>query len=409
MEAFPWREIYLFLFKKKLDKNLKIALYSDRYKFYRIIIHCRALIENILGRIKSSNGEIIGVATSIHCIFANLSSKTIERLIEYPEVDYVTFDDFAYLCGNSAAASNMVRLSAKLKYTGKGICIGVIDSGVYPHPDLMSHYKKIDKFIDTVNGLNYPYDDNGHGTFMAGIICGNGNASKGLYAGIAPNSTIYSIKAFNAIGKAYVSNILIALDLLISESKEHNLKVICLPFELTTEDAFIISSFYKLFNLAVKHNISIVISSGSNENEKSSIRGIATLNNCITVGGLDTTSIAKSYKFSSCGPCGKLMKPDLSAASVNICSLAADKNYISERNGLKTYPRKLENYYTTFSGTSCSAAYVSGVCALLYERNSDLQYKDVLSLLKGSCKLLQFPKWQQGEGILQLDELFFNE
>lgn len=399
----------MFLLKKKLDKNLKIALESDRYKNYRVIIHCKTLIDKMQGRIKSSNCELIGVVSSINCIFANLTKRTIERLIEYPEIDYITFDDFAYLCGNNTSAANMVNLSQKLKYTGKGICIGLIDSGVYPHPDLMNPHRKIEKFKDTINALNYPYDDNGHGTFMAGIICGSGNASKGLYTGIAPNSTLYCIKAFNALGKGYISNVLIALDALISESHESNLRVICLPFEINCENAFIISSFYKLFNSAIDNNIVVVVPSGSNGNEKCSIRGIASLNNCITVGGLDTTDLIKAYSFSSCGPCGKTMKPDLSAASVNICSLNTDKNYISERNGLKVYPRKVEDYYTTFTGTSCAAAYISGICALLYESNNTLCYKDIISLLKGSCKLLEFPKWQQGEGFLQLNELFHNE
>lgn len=379
---------------------------TDRFKSYRVIIHCKALAEKIQTRIKSSKGELIGAVPNINCIFANISSKTIERLIEYPEIDYITFDDFAYLCGNNVTSANNVRLTQKLNYTGKGVCIGLIDSGVYPHPDLMKPNKKILKFKDIINGLEYPYDDNGHGTFMSGIICSSGINSKGMYAGIAPNSSIYAIKAFNALGKGYISNILIALNTLISENKEHNIKVICLPFEITTENAFIISMFDILFAMCINNNITVIVPSGSNEAFKSSLRGIASLSSCLTIGGMDTTSSIKPYNFSSCGPCGKLVKPDLCAASVNIGSLSTDKNYISERNGLKIYPRKMENYYTSLSGTSCAAAYISGVCALLYESNSDLRYKDIASLLKASCNFLELPKWQQGEGFLDINSLF---
>lgn len=399
----------MFSIKKKLDINLKAAMDNDKYKSYRVIIHCKALIEKIQARIKSYRGELIGTVTSIGCIFANLSKKSIEHLLEYPEVDYMTFDDFAYLCGNNIKAVNNVRLTQELNYTGKNICIGLIDSGVYPHPDLTKPFKKIIKFKDIINEFEYPYDDNGHGTFMSGIICSSGAASKDTYKGIAPNSSIYCVKAFNSLGKGYISNIFSALDILISESSEFNIRVICLPFEIATENAFIVSMFNRLFNMCIDNNITVVVPSGSNESVKSSIRGFASLNSCITIGGLDTTSSIRPYKFSSCGPCGKLMKPDLSAASVNICSLNTDKNYISERSGLKVYPRKLENLYTTFTGTSCSAAYISGVCALLYESNKDLRHKDIISLLKGSCRLLEFPKWQQGEGFLDLNDLFFYE
>lgn len=392
--------------KKKLDINLRAALDNDRYKSYRVIIHCKSLIDKISEKIKPFGGELIGSVKSIKCIFANISAKTIERLIEYPEVDHITFDSYAYLCGNNVKSANNVHLSQKFNYTGKGICIGLVDSGTYPHPDLMKPFNKIAKFKDMVGGLEYPYDDNSHGTFMSGIICSSGFSSKGVNKGIAPNSLIYSIKAFNALGKGYISNIFSAIDILISESSDHNIRIICLPFETVSEDAFIMSMFNKLFTICIENNITVIVPSGSNEAVKGSIRGFAVLGSCLTVGGLDTTSSVKPYCFSSCGPCGNLTKPDLCAASVDICSLNSDTTYVSQRNGMKVYPRKIENYYITLSGTSCSAAYISGICALLYESNTDLRCKDIISLLKGSCKFLEMPKWQQGEGYLDASILF---
>lgn len=396
----------MFRIKQKLDKNLNISINNNRFKNYRVIIHCSNFLDKLQTRINAFNGEIIGAVPSINCVFAIVSERCIERLLEYPEVKYITFDDFGYLCGEKTSNIQGVNLSHKLKFTGKGVCIGLVDSGVYPHTELMVPTKKIIKFLDMVNGHSYPYDDNGHGTFMSGIICSNGNNSNVKCLGIAPNSTIYNIKAFNALGKAYISNILLAINILICESKELGLKVICLPFETNTHDDFILSLFYKIFNIAIENNITIVVPSGSNENIKSSISGIATLSNCITVGGIDTSSETFAYKYSSCGPCGKLMKPDLSYPCVNIHSLNSDKQYVSERNGVKLYPRKFDELYTVFSGTSCAAAYISGICALLFESNCNLRYKDIVSLIKASCKLLKYPKWQQGEGILDLDFLF---
>lgn len=399
----------MFSMKKKLDNNLRFAIKNDRFKNYRVIIHCSALIDRFQSKIKSFRGDLICVIPSINCVCANISANAINRLIEYPEVDFITFDDFAYLCANSVSSSNKVNLSKNLKFTGRNVCIGLIDSGVYPHPDLLSPFKKIKNFIDLINGFNYPYDDNGHGTFISGLISGGGINSKGMYKGIAPNSSIYCIKAFNALGKGYISNILLAIDKLLCDCKEFNIRILCLPFEICTEDNFILSLFHKVFEKARENNIIVIVPSGNNENTKSSMRGIAGLNNCLTIGGLDTNSIIKSYYYSASGPCGKLMKPDLSAACVDIYSLKSDINYISERDGVKLYPHKMKQYYTSFTGTSCSAAYISGICALLLESNKDLNCNDIISLIKASCKLLNFPKWQQGEGMLDLNNLFNNE
>lgn len=395
----------MFSFKNKLDYNLKQALEKNNYKHYRVIIQCKTLIENIEKKIKSYKAESVRVIPSIKCISANLSKSSIEKLLEYPEVSYIAFDTNAFLCGTSVLSANGITFQGRYKLTGKGIGIGLVDSGTYPHVDLSQPNNKIKKFVDLIKGMRYPYDDNGHGTFMGGIICGSGAASKGMYKGIAENSHLYSVKAFNDLGRSFVSDILYAIELILNESQEYNIKVICLPFEITEHNPFIISLFSKMFDIAVDKGIAVVVPSGNNGGEESSMRGIATLNNCITVGGLDTRSGIKPYIHSSCGPYGKLEKPDLAAACVEICSLNCNKNYVSERNGSRVYAYPLDNPYTTYSGTSCAAAFISGVCALLFENNSALSFKDVKALLKISCNLLDISKWVQGAGMLDIAKL----
>lgn len=396
----------MFSTKNKLDPELKISISKKYYKSYRVIIHCRNIPETIEKKIKSYKGNIIHFIPIINCICAILSPNAIERILEFPQVDYVTLDTFALLCGKNILSSNNVSFQERYKLTGKNVCIGLVDSGVYPHPDLLNPKNKIKAFLDLVNKYKYPYDDNGHGTFMSGIICGSGHSSKGMYKGIAENSYIYSIKAFNSIGKGLVSDILFSIQTLINDSGEFNLKVICLPFELLSHSHFIISLFSKLFQIAVKYNIMVIVPAGHNGNFQGSISGIAILDNCITVGGIDTTNNSiKPYIYSSGGPFNNLEKPDLAAAAVDICSINTNKKYISEKNGIKIYPQALDIPYTNYSGTSCAAAYISGVCALLYENNPNLSFKDLVSLLKVSCNLKEIPKWIQGSGLVDLNTL----
>ncbi len=83
-------------------------------------------------------------------------------------------DDHAILCGLSIGTANRIATNKSFNFTGKNVSIGLIDSGVYPHQDLTNPTNKIDMFLDLLNNYSYPYDDNGHGTALSGIICGSG-------------------------------------------------------------------------------------------------------------------------------------------------------------------------------------------------------------------------------------------
>jgi len=395
----------MFSFKNKLDPTLRHALLSKLYENYRVIIYCKSLEIKTLNKIKSLKCDILRHIPSVNCICAILTPSAIDRLLEYPQVTYIIFDSYAHLCGNSILSSNGVSFQSNYELTGKGIGVGIIDSGVYPHCDLLNPSNRIKKFVDLVNNLNYPYDDNGHGTFISGLICGSGYGSKGMYKGVAKESHLYMIKAFNKLGKGFISDILFSLETLINESSDFNVKILCLPFETLETNEFVLSLFSTLFDLAVSKNLVVIVPSGSSNNIKSSIRGMSTLGNCITVGGYDSTKAPKIYEYSSCGPYQKLDKPNLIAACVDICSLTSDTKFISEKNGVKLYPPHITNLYTSYTGTSCSTAFISGICALLYENNKNLCFKDTLALLKLSCSLINSPKYMQGSGIINLEKL----
>ena len=74
---------------------------------------------------------------------------------------------------------------------GSGVVICVVDSGIdLSHPDLRG--VKLSGWKDFVNGNNETYDDEGHGTSMAGIIVSNGGLS-----GVAPGVELLVAKAID--------------------------------------------------------------------------------------------------------------------------------------------------------------------------------------------------------------------
>jgi subtilisin family serine protease len=397
----------MFLSKNKLDHNLQYYISKNAYKNYRVIIQYKDFQSSLVKKISSYKGTVLHIIESANLISAEINSRGIDRISEYPEVKKIYLDEYLFLCGMSVTTANKVHFSEKYNLSGAGIGIGLVDSGVFPHQDLTSPSTKIELFEDLISNIKYPYDDNGHGTSMAGILCSSGLSSNNMYKGVCNRSKLFCYKAFDKLGKGFASDILYSIENLTNISKENNIKILCLPFELLTHNTFIISCFDLVFNYAISKGLIPIVPSGSNLNTKTSIMGISTLPSCITVAGLNTaTPVIKPYIYSSVGPYGKLMKPDLSAACVNVVSLNSDNNYISEKNGIKLYPNKLDIPYKTYTGPSIATAYISGLCALLCEKNPSMTFKDMNSLLKIACDPLDgVSNTFQGEGAVNINKL----
>jgi serine protease AprX len=94
-------------------------------------------------------------------------------------------------------------------YTGKGIRIAIVDTGVdTSHPDFRfaNGTSKIVESISFIEGEDAE-DRHGHGTAMAGIAAGSGLASNGRFKGVAPDALIINVKAFKAEGLEAYSTI----------------------------------------------------------------------------------------------------------------------------------------------------------------------------------------------------------
>src|SRR5438105_4197929 len=137
-------------------------------------------------RLDLINGEVL-----------DLPNGVLKQISAHPNVFRIHYDrptkTHNYRTAITVGARNVY---AKYGYTGAGVGVAVIDSGITSwHDDLMNYTstllpygnQRVAKFVDFVNGRALPYDDNGHGSHVSGIIGGLGYDSKYFEkAGIAP-------------------------------------------------------------------------------------------------------------------------------------------------------------------------------------------------------------------------------
>jgi subtilisin family serine protease len=290
--------------------------------------------------------------------------------------------------------------------TGKNIGIGLIDSGVFPHPDIVLKRNCISYFSDLINSIEKPYDDNGHGTFMSGCIASSGSLSSNMYSGTAPDSNLCVIKAFDAAGNGCMSDIIKAIDMLIELKDRYNIRIICLPFEFKYMNKVKANPLEDLIKKAVKMNIAVVTPSGNLGYQPYSIYFPGNMKEAITVGGAycveNNLENFRVCSFSGRGPTIKeIAKPDILAPAVNITSLAANTSYIP---GLKI-KSELKVPYSTMSGTSIACALIAGVCAVVLEKTPELSPPDLKSVLCLSTMSLGENKLSQGSGLFIFDKI----
>ena len=118
--------------------------------------------------------------------------------------------------------------------TGRGVTVAVLDTGVAPN--LVDLSGRLVQVKDDLTGQTTPCknlsgeldcnDRYGHGTFIAGLVAGNGASSGGRWKGVAPEARILSVKAAGADGSADVSNILAAIQWVVSFKERYNIGVL---------------------------------------------------------------------------------------------------------------------------------------------------------------------------------------
>ena len=285
----------------------------------------------------------------------------------------------------------------KKKITGKGIGVAILDTGITPHPDFDN---RIIGFCDFLKNRSIPYDDNGHGTHVAGIIGGSGAASEGKIVGMAPGCNLISLKVLDRKGNGSLSNVLSGLNWIVKNKDRYGIRIVnisvgALAKKGMGEDSILVRSVEEVWD----QGLVVVVAAGNLGPGQSTITTPGISRKVITVGCSDDAKMVevfgtKMVHYSGRGPTRDccIVKPEIVAPGSNIISC----------NGLY---QKTHNYYAVKSGTSMSTPIVSGAIALLLEKQPWLTNAEVKLKLRESCDDLGFAKCHQGWGQLNVKKL----
>jgi serine protease AprX len=266
-------------------------------------------------------------------------------------------------------------------WTGKGVGVAVIDSGLELSTDLPS--TRVTKFYDFTNGQTAekaPFDDYGHGTHIAGTIGGSGAmSSNAAYRGLAPKVKFVVLKVLDKNGAGYTSDVMRAIDFVVANKAALGVDIINLSlghpiYEPAASDPLVLA-----VERATRAGIIVVAAAGNNGKKADGTPAYAGINSpgnapsAITVGAVNiegtlTRSDDRIPGYSSSGPTwyDSFAKPDIVSPGHNIVAVAAKKGYLYQ-----TYPQlKADNTnYMFLSGTSMATAVTTGSIALLVEAN----------------------------------------
>ena len=249
--------------------------------------------------------------------------------------------------------------------TGRGVTVAVMDTGIDNLPDFSG---RLVGGVD-LSGERNPFQDSfGHGTFVAGLIAGNGASSNGQYSGEAPGANLVSIKVAGASGSTKLGTLISGLQWAVNNQSTYNIRILNISLGFQPDRSTVNNPLDMAVERAWNSGLAIVVSAGNAGPFNGTILSPGDDPLVITVGALDdlaqaTVANDQMNDFSSVGPTSPdgWVKPDLVTSGRSVVSLAAPGSTVYNNNP----SARIGSGNFVGSGTSFSAAITSGAAALV--------------------------------------------
>ena len=263
-------------------------------------------------------------------------------------------------------------------YTGKGIGVCIMDTGIYEHIDFVG---RIWAFYDFLAFKRRPYDDNGHGTHVAGLVAGDGTASMGKYRGAAPGCGIIALKVLDRYGNGSQEDVLRAFRWIREYRQQYRIRVVNISVGTTCNSKKDHTGLLKSVEQLWDEGMVIVTAAGNLGPKPGSITAPGSSKKVITVGSSDL--LEGRGAISGRGPTEECVcKPDIVAPGNKIMSCVPGKPFS----------------YGVKSGTSMSTPLVTGAIACALEKDPALTNTDIKTMLMNSADDMGLPRNLQGGG-----------
>jgi serine protease AprX len=344
------------------------------------------IVQGVSGRAAAAavgrhGGRIVRDLPIVEGVAARLPAPALAALAADPGVRAVTPDgplavqaEPSPLHDASAVFPNVVGADRLWKegWQGAGVTVAVIDTGIARVGDLAGRVKG---GVDLTDEGNPYLDSFGHGTFVAGVMGGNGDASNGANRGVAPQADLVPVKIAGRSGASDVSHVLAAIQWVVSFRGEYDIRVINLSLGTDSAQPYLRSPLNYAVERAWDAGIVVVASASNSGPDPGTVAKPGDDPLVVTVGAVDDTATVSREDdvmagFSGVGPTAAdgLVKPDLVAPGRSVIGLRAPGSAVDEANP----GSRVGSDYFRGSGTSFSAAVVSGAVALLLSQEPGL-------------------------------------
>lgn len=362
-------------------------------------INCNGLlglVDCLVNDVLKLGGTILGDLPIVNGLVAILDGPGIVNLSNQKNVLYISSDrSLQPLLSYSATAIN-APVAWQSNYTGSGIGVALIDSGVNAHPDLYTGYLPLSRVVynqSFISGNSSSTDQYGHGTHIAGLIAGDGVASTGplftnTFKGIAPSAKIVNLRVLDGNGSATDSEVIAAIGQAISMKSQYNIRVMNLSLGRAVFESYQLDPLCQAVEQAWKSGIVVVVAAG-NYGRYTPTSGYGTITSpgndpyVITVGAMKPMGTPQRgddliASYSSKGPTeiDHIVKPDIVAPGNLLISTETPSTTLFSAEPENQVPYSAyvlggnsspSSMYFTLSGTSMATGVVSGAVADLLQ------------------------------------------